>query len=212
VGGFRGGGDGHAALAVPARDDARLPAPALALPAQGRRPLRNRGAPDRYGRARAAQRARQGGRGAGARLGRGARGRVRAPSLPVVQLLRRLGGAAAAVNALPEVAELLPHAGPMRLLERVEQHDGARTCCRVWPAASALFLAADGRVPSWVALEWMAQCAAAHGGLAARARGEAPRAGVLVGSRRICFRCDAFAPDTPLRVSARLAAGHGDRF
>ncbi|MEN8162435.1 MAG: hypothetical protein ABFS41_20350, partial [Myxococcota bacterium] len=75
----------------------------------------------------------------------------------------------------PPLSELLPHAGPMRLLDRVEAHDGAVTRCRVHPAASGLFQGADGSVPAWVGIEYMAQCAAAHGGLLGHARGEAPR-------------------------------------
>jgi predicted hotdog family 3-hydroxylacyl-ACP dehydratase len=116
------------------------------------------------------------------------------------------------VSALPELAELLPHAGPMRLLERVESHDGERTVCSARPAASTLFQDATESVPVWVAIEYMAQCAAAHGGLLARARGAAPRPGLFAGSRRLVFRCAAFAPDASLRVTARLAGQHGDGF
>ena len=113
------------------------------------------------------------------------------------------------MSALPELAELLPHAGPMRLLERVESHDGERTVCSVRPAGSVLFQDAAERVPAWVAIEYMAQCAAAHGGLLARVRGARARPGLFVGSRRLVFRCDSFAPDVALRVRARHAAGHG---
>jgi len=114
------------------------------------------------------------------------------------------------MSAWPPLAELLPQAGPMRLLERVEAHDEERTACRAVPSASVLFRNADGAVPVWVGIEYMAQCAAAHGGLLARARGEAPRPGLFVGSRRLVFRCEAFAPDVALLVTARHAAGRGD--
>jgi predicted hotdog family 3-hydroxylacyl-ACP dehydratase len=98
----------------------------------------------------------------------------------------------------------------MCLLERVEAHDAERTACRALPSASTLFRNASGAIPVWVGIEYMAQCAAAHGGLLARARGEVPRPGLFVGSRRLSFRCESFAPDTPLRVTARYAAGRGD--
>ena len=114
------------------------------------------------------------------------------------------------MSTLPPLAELLPHAGPMRLLERVESHDGERTVCSASPAASTLFQDAAGAVPAWTAIEYMAQCAAAHGGLVARARGEAPRAGLFVGSRRLVFRCTSFAPGIPVTVTARHAGGRGD--
>ena len=116
------------------------------------------------------------------------------------------------MSDLPPVEALLPQSGPMRLLSRVLAHDASETRCRVDPARSRLFADAAGRVPVWVALEWMAQCAAAHGGLAARTRGEAPRPGLFVGSRRLAFRGDAFAPERPLEVTARPVAGRGERF
>jgi predicted hotdog family 3-hydroxylacyl-ACP dehydratase len=95
----------------------------------------------------------------------------------------------------------------MRLLGEVLAHDARETRCAVDPARAALFHDADGRTPAWVALEWMAQCAAAHGGLVARARGEAPRPGLLLGSRRLVFRCDGFPPGRRLEVRARHGAG-----
>ena len=98
----------------------------------------------------------------------------------------------------------------MRLLERVESHDGEVTRCRALPAASRWFRTAAGEIPAWVGVEYMAQCAAVHGGLRGRAHGEAPRPGLFVGSRRLAFRCASFAPDTALFVTARLAAGRGD--
>ena len=114
------------------------------------------------------------------------------------------------MTPLPPLAELLPHARPMRLLERALAHDGEHTVCLALPAASTLFQQAGGELPSWLGIEYMAQCAAAHGGLLARVLGEPPSAGLLVGSRRLVFRCRTFAPDVPLRISARLAAARGD--
>jgi predicted hotdog family 3-hydroxylacyl-ACP dehydratase len=109
----------------------------------------------------------------------------------------------------PPIAELLPHAGAMRLLERVLAHDGERTRCEVLPSRSALFQL-GGRIPAWVAIEYMAQCAAADGSLRLRARGEAPRPALFVGSRRITFRCTGFEPAQRLVVVARHAAGRRD--
>jgi predicted hotdog family 3-hydroxylacyl-ACP dehydratase len=116
----------------------------------------------------------------------------------------------ASQSDLPPLSELLPQAGPMRLLDRVEAHDGAVTRCRVLPAASGLFQRADGSVPAWVGIEYMAQCAAAHGGLLGHARGEAPRPALFVGSRRLVFRCECFTPDQAIVATARLAAGRSD--
>ncbi len=112
-------------------------------------------------------------------------------------------------SAFPELGELVPHAGPMRLLARVLAHEPERTVCALDPAASDLFRAADGSVPAWLALEWMAQCAAAHGGLVARAEGRAPSPGMLVGAKRIAFERARFEPGESLQVEARFAGAAG---
>ena len=63
------------------------------------------------------------------------------------------------------LAKLLPHRGSMCLLDAVLHHDAKKTICRVDPLRSTLFEDASGALPSWLALEYMAQCAAAHGAL-----------------------------------------------
>ena len=110
------------------------------------------------------------------------------------------------MSDFPPIAQLLPQAGASRLLERVLAHDGEQTRCAVAPPG-ALFRDARGRVPAWVALEYMAQCAAADGSLRRRARGEPLAPALLVGSRRITFRCASFDPKQRLEVTARRAAG-----
>lgn len=113
--------------------------------------------------------------------------------------MSRARGAAA---GFPPVHELLPQSGPMLLVGRVLAHDAGGTRCAVDPAAGALFGREPGRVPCWVALEYMAQCAAVHGGLVARSRGEAPQPALFVGARRVVFACDAFATGEGLEVTA----------
>jgi predicted hotdog family 3-hydroxylacyl-ACP dehydratase len=95
----------------------------------------------------------------------------------------------------------------MCLLDRVVEHDASRTVCAVDPGRSALLAAPDGSVPVWVGLEYMAQCIAAHGGLVALERGEPPRPGVLLGSRRLRFGVQRFEPGRELRVAARHHRG-----
>ncbi len=192
---------------------ARLPRLPRALRKDGRRPLRDDGAPHLRRHEGSAPRAREG-------RGRGRRGPGCAPSRKPACGIPTSGSTSTTCGrrrrsrerAARRSRELLPQAGPMRLLERVESHDDERTVCRVLPAASTLFRDTAGEVPAWVAIEYMAQCAAAHGGLVARARGEAPRLGLFVGSRRLVFRCAGFAPGVALRVTARHAAGRADSF
>jgi len=99
---------------------------------------------------------------------------------------------------------LIPHSGPMRLVSRVLAHSPERTVCALDVRDSELFRDADGRVPAWVALEYMAQCVAAHGGLLDGEPGAPPRPGFLVGAKRIDLHRDSFAPDESLEVSARI--------
>ena len=121
----------------------------------------------------------------------------------------RAGGesAAASVGEFPPIAELLPQAGAMRLVDRVLEHGDAGTRCAVAPSHGAPFRDARGAVPAWVALEYMAQCAAADGSLRRRSHGESLEPALLVGSRRIEFRCAEFDPAQRLEVTARHAAG-----
>ncbi len=111
--------------------------------------------------------------------------------------------------AFPDLCELLPHSGPMRLLARVLAHDVERTVCALDPAASDLFRDTAGNVPGWLALEWMAQCIAAHGGLVARAAGRRPAPGMLVGAKRVGLERSGFAAGEELEVEARFTGSAG---
>ena len=84
----------------------------------------------------------------------------------------------------PPVSSVVPHEGPMVLLSRIVSHDDEETICQADPEALALFRSGD-RVGSWVGIELMAQCIAAHAGMHAHRRGEVPRIGFLLGSRRV---------------------------
>ena len=87
---------------------------------------------------------------------------------------RRKGAAVTGARggAPAPIEEVVPHSGAMLLVGPVLEHRPEFTRCRRRRGAErALRRRADGRVPAWVALEWMAQCVAAHGGLVgARAR------------------------------------------
>jgi predicted hotdog family 3-hydroxylacyl-ACP dehydratase len=107
----------------------------------------------------------------------------------------------------PPVAELLPHRGRAVLLRRVVAHDAGATTCEVDPADSVLWRNADGSVPAPVALEYMAQTIAAHGGLSDRESGRGARPGFFLGSRRVDFRAARFEPGELLEVSVRHLRG-----
>jgi len=103
----------------------------------------------------------------------------------------------------PEIDTLVPHAAPMLLVRRVLEHSPRETVCEVYTADSVLFADRDGRVPAWVGLEYMAQCAAVHGGLAAHVAGIVPPVGMLLGTRRLELAVGWFETGQILRVAAR---------
>ena len=107
------------------------------------------------------------------------------------------------MSASPDIAALLPHAGPMRLLYRVLEQGSDGATCEARARDAVLFHDARGRLPAWVAIEWMAQCAGIYGAMQVLARGEKPGLGFLTGGRSMRFHA-AFVPeDATVRVEAR---------
>ncbi len=109
------------------------------------------------------------------------------------------------------MTSLLPQSGPMCLLDRLLEigEDSAVTGVRI--GRGGLFCRADGRVPAWVGLEYMAQTIAAWSGYHCLRRGEPIRVGLLLGTRRYDARLAAFEPDSMLTVRAEKlfeAANH----
>ena len=99
----------------------------------------------------------------------------------------------------------VPHRGAMSLLDDVEHCDAERVVARLRVPSSGLFAGADG-VPAWIGVEYMAQAVAAWSGARARAGGGAPRAGMLLGTRRYEAAVALFPAGAVLRVVARCEA------
>jgi len=99
------------------------------------------------------------------------------------------------------LAELLPHAGEMILLDAVLEADGERIVCRRTVRDAGLFEDARG-LPAWAGVELMAQAMAAWAGWQARRGGRPARPGLLLGTRRYRASVDTFPPGTELRVEA----------
>jgi len=100
------------------------------------------------------------------------------------------------------IAELLPHAGDMILIDQVLRfgEDDVETCLVVRPGG--LFNQADGSLPAWVGVELMAQSVAAFAGCQARQAGLAVELGFLLGTRHYQCNVDRFPADTPLHIKA----------
>lgn len=105
------------------------------------------------------------------------------------------------LRAIP-MAELVPHSGPMCLLDRALSADGDSLSAELTICSDSLF-AQDGQVGGWVGIEYMAQAIAAWAGWQARERGEAPKLGFLLGSRRYDCSRASFHLGELLRIHVR---------
>lgn len=102
----------------------------------------------------------------------------------------------------PPVAELIPHSGPLVLLERIVEADDESLTATLEVAADGLYNHGD-TVPAWVGMEYMAQAVAAFAGLEPYRRGETIPLGFLLGSRRMNISGPDFPVGTRLTVTVR---------
>lgn len=102
-------------------------------------------------------------------------------------------------ESLPPIAELVPHQGSMCLLDRMLAVDDERLSAEIVVPAQGLFNHEEG-VGAWVGIEYMAQAVAAWAGWQARLRGEAPRIGLLLGTRRYRSSVPRFTVGQILRI------------
>lgn len=110
-------------------------------------------------------------------------------------------------TSLPALVEILPHRGRASLLDHIEHHDDRETVCVVEIEASAWLRRAEGSVPAWVGIEYMAQCIAAREGCIAHAEGRRIAPGFIVRARRARFHQSGFGPGEVLRIHARRLRG-----
>jgi predicted hotdog family 3-hydroxylacyl-ACP dehydratase len=109
------------------------------------------------------------------------------------------------------VDDLVPHRGPMSLLDRIDDYgeDWLRASVEIRPGS--LFATSDG-VPAWVGIEYMAQAAAAFGGIDQVQRGEPPSIGLLIGARYYRSMVQVFPLGIRLDVLAKIALRDADDF
>ncbi len=114
---------------------------------------------------------------------------------------------------MEDLVRLLPHRPPMVLIDGVEAFDpeAKRVVVSVKIDDSVLFFS-DGGVPSWVAIEYMAQAAATLAGLRDRllAPDCAPRAGMLLGTRRMDVELSRFVAGETYHASAECVFEDSD--
>ena len=104
--------------------------------------------------------------------------------------------------------ELLPHRPPMVLIDSVESFDieTKRLTARVTIGENQMFFDGQG-VPNWVAIEYMAQTAAALAGYYDRhvAPGQPVRPGLLLGTRKLDLKLERFEAGKTYRIVAENA-------
>ena len=98
------------------------------------------------------------------------------------------------------LAELLPHAGDMILIDKITRFDDEQiyTCLTVKP--DGLFNLPDGSLPAWVGVELMAQSVAAFAGCHARQKGNPVALGFLLGTRKFECNVEAFPAGSELTI------------
>lgn len=100
------------------------------------------------------------------------------------------------------IADLIPHAGDMILLDRVLRFDEETIEAQVQVRPHACYSDPDGSLPAWVGVELMAQGIAAYAGCRARSLGEPVQLGFLLGSRKYTCNVDRFPVGCTLTIRA----------
>ena len=100
------------------------------------------------------------------------------------------------------LAELLPHAGDMILIDQVLGFDEEQIHTRLTVKPGGLFNRADGSLPAWLGIELMAQSVAAYAGCRARQQGQAVELGFLLGTRKFECNVEHFPAGSELRIHA----------
>ena len=100
------------------------------------------------------------------------------------------------------LAELLPHAGDMILIDQILAFDEEQIETRLSVKAGGLFNREDGSLPAWVGIELMAQSVAAYAGCRARLEGRAVALGFLLGTRKFECNVEHFPLGAQLHIHA----------
>ncbi|CAD5106490.1 ApeP family dehydratase [Zestomonas carbonaria] len=98
------------------------------------------------------------------------------------------------------IAELLPHAGDMILVDELLACDEDNVETRLVVRPGGPFNDVDGSLPAWVALELMAQSVAAYAGYHARQAGQPVELGFLLGTRKFDCNVERFPAGSELRI------------
>lgn len=108
------------------------------------------------------------------------------------------------------IDEVLAHRSPMSLLGHIDSYGDDWLKAKAVVKADNLFVE-DGKMPSWVGIEYMAQSIGAFVGVQARLKNQLPQLGFLVGTRK--FQCNlGYLPvdsELNIHISVVLSGGNG---
>ncbi len=107
---------------------------------------------------------------------------------------------------IPPIEQLVPHAHPMILVDRLASYEPGRGVCEVVLRPDSPFVV-EGQVRALVAIEYMAQSVAAYAGMRGRARGDKPALGFLLGSRDLKLHVERLQAGDALRVEVEHVFG-----
>lgn len=102
-------------------------------------------------------------------------------------------------NITADIKDYIPHRGKMLLLDKLLQADDEQAIASVRIHSESLFLTDKG-VPATVGIEYMAQTVAAYSGVKDQQIGQAPKIGLLLGSRRYDSQTDYFRCGDELHI------------
>ncbi|ODC04472.1 hypothetical protein BFW38_13950 [Terasakiispira papahanaumokuakeensis] len=103
----------------------------------------------------------------------------------------------------PPITDLLPHAAPMVLLDRLCHYTANKVQCELTiQPDSYLYDPQQQGVPNYVALEYMAQTIGVIAGLEAKARADKVKLGFLLGTRRCQLHTALFSCGEVLQITA----------
>lgn len=105
------------------------------------------------------------------------------------------------------VDALLPHRGPLRLVDTLLDFDAERVSVGLTVRDAAPFGDGAGGVPAYLGLEYMAQAICVFSGLQLRTTGESPKIGLLIGTRRYHAAVPRFTSGEALVVTANRVLG-----
>jgi predicted hotdog family 3-hydroxylacyl-ACP dehydratase len=107
----------------------------------------------------------------------------------------------------PPIEELIPHSGPMVLVDELVRWAEGEAACNLRVREHAPFVA-DGKVESAVTIEYMAQTVAACLGYEALRGGAGVRVGMIIACKRFVAHGDALAVGDELSIDVKRVRGN----